>query len=84
LPYIVIIIWFFGGWVYSDTIIKAYILRGFEYLPGMIIKEDIIKMFLSLNYKTDIANIINELKIQFFMIISIYALGRMDYGKDSD
>jgi hypothetical protein len=84
LPYIVIIIWFFGGWVYSDTIIKAYILRGFEYLPGMIIKEDIIKMFLSLNYKTDIANIINELKIQFFMIIFIYALGRMDYGKDSD
>jgi hypothetical protein len=83
IPYMIIVIWFLGGWVYSDIVVKS----GFSFMtgmiPGMLIKDHIIGMFLTREQFFDTQLILKENLKQMVMLIIIYGLGRMEFEHDT-
>ena len=47
IPYLLMGIWFIGGWIYSDTLTSSLNWKIMHLIPGSLIKEEIIKMFLN-------------------------------------
>jgi len=82
IPYLMIIIWILGGWIYSETIINSGMLQYMGLIPGMMIKDDLINQFTDVGQNIRCESIMMEMGFQIFLFCFIYLKGKSGYNKN--
>lgn len=82
IPYLMIAIWIFGGWIYSETVINTGMLQYLGRIPGMMIKDDLINQFTNVGQNIRRENIMMEIGFQFVLFCLIYLKGKSGYNKN--
>ncbi|MDP3387728.1 MAG: ABC transporter permease, partial [Eubacteriales bacterium] len=82
IPYLMIAIWIFGGWLYSETVVNSGMLQYLGRIPGMMVKDDIINQFINTGQHIRKESIMIEAGFQFVLFCFVYLIGKMRYDKN--
>lgn len=82
IPYLLIVIWILGGWIYSETVVNSGMLQYLGRIPGMMIKDDLINQFTNVDRQIRRESIVMEMGFQFVLLCFLYLKGRLEYRKN--
>jgi hypothetical protein len=84
IPYLLIGMWFFGGWLYSDTILNAKAAFFYGIIPGSLIKDHLLAVFLTGTAHVQLEALLIEGGLQSAMIFLLYFLTRKEFKRDAN